>query len=145
MARFSETLMDHFQSPRNRGRMEPADAVGIAGVPGQGRHLILYVRVEGERIGQAQFDCHGCGVTIACGSALTELIIGRTPPECAALSVDDLVDALDGVPSDKRDCPGFAIHALRAALAQIAFPAVPPPSVTENFPHGPSNAQTPSA
>src|SRR4029077_10952953 len=100
MSRFSETLMDHFQSPRNRARMESPDVVGMAGVPGQGRYLALYVRIREGQVSKAQYDCHGCGVTIACGSALTELMMGRTIEDCTEITTRDLVTALDGVPPD---------------------------------------------
>src|SRR5512140_2325172 len=103
MSRFSDTLMDHFQSPRNSGRLEDPAFVGLAGVPGQGRYLVLYVRISDSSISHARFECHGCGVTIACGSALTELITGRTLDECAQLTTRELVDALDGVPPDRGD------------------------------------------
>jgi len=119
MSRFSEILMDHFQAPRNLGRLEGADAVGLAGAPGQGRYLVLYVQVVDGRIAKARYECHGCGVTIACGSALTELIIGKTLAACAALGAADLVGALDGVPPDRGDCPEFAMHALRNLLEQV--------------------------
>lgn len=119
MSRFSETLMDHFQSPRNTGRMETPDAIGVSGVPGQGRYLVLYVRLSEGIIVKAQYECHGCGVTIACGSVLTELITGRTIRDCAGLTTREIVDSLDGVPPDRGDCPEFALHALRQMLSQI--------------------------
>jgi nitrogen fixation protein NifU and related proteins len=120
MSRFSETLMDHFQAPRNLKRMESPDAVGLAGVPGQGRYLVLYVRIVDGRIAKAQYECHGCGVTIACGSALTELLTGRSLGDSAKLSSNDLVEALDGVPPDRADCPAFVMHAWRHVLQQIS-------------------------
>jgi nitrogen fixation NifU-like protein len=119
MPRFSETLMDHFQAPRNMGRLEHPDYVGLAGVPGQGRYLVLYVQIVNGRINKAKFECHGCGVTIACGSALTELVAGKQTSECGNLSTRDLVLALDGVPADRADCPEFAMSALRHLLSQL--------------------------
>ncbi len=120
--------MDHFQAPRNEGRIESADAIGVAGVPGQGRHIVIYLQVSNGRVASARFQCHGCGVTIACGSALTELIEGRLCHECWQITPDDLTKALDGVPPDKGDRAGFAIHALREALRQLG----PAPSVVSN-------------
>ena len=78
MSRFSDALMDHFQSPRNQRRMLDPDAVGLAGIPGQGPFLSLYLRIQADRVSEVSFQCSGCGVTIACGSALTELILGRS-------------------------------------------------------------------
>jgi len=119
MSRFSETLTDHFQAPRHAGCMEAADAIGIAGTPGQGRCLILYLKVSDGRVARAQFEAHGCGVTIACGSVLTELVEGRSPEECKPLNADQLIAALDGIPPDKQDCAGFAIRALQNVLLQF--------------------------
>jgi nitrogen fixation NifU-like protein len=65
---------------------------------------------------QAKFKTHGCGVAIACGSMLTEMIQNRTIQECLALAADQLAEAIGGVPPDKRHCPEMAIAALRAAL-----------------------------
>jgi len=99
--------------------MEGADAVGVAGVPGQGRYVVVYVRVERGRIVEASFQCSGCGVTVACGSALTELVRGRSIRECETLTADGIIAALDGVPEDKRDRADFALSALQDALRQV--------------------------
>lgn len=119
MARFSETLMDHFQSPRNMRRMAKPDIVGMSGLPGQGRYIILYLKIKSELVTAASFECHGCGVTVACGSALTELALGRTIGECDQLEDTDIVAALDGIPADKQDRARVALIALRDALSQL--------------------------
>jgi nitrogen fixation NifU-like protein len=110
--------MDHFQSPRNRGHLDDPDIVGVAGVPGRGRFLVLYLKLEGGRISVVRFQCHGCGVTIACGSALSELIQGQSLEACQSICEADIVNALDGVPPNRGDCPAFAISALRETLRQ---------------------------
>jgi nitrogen fixation NifU-like protein len=116
MGKYSETLMDHFLSPRNSGPMENPDAVGHAGTPGRGAFMILYLRLAEGAIAEARFQTFGCGVSIASGSVLTELIQGRPITECLALAVTDLIAALDGVPPDKLHGPALAIGALRDAL-----------------------------
>lgn len=120
MGRFSETLMDHFSSPRNVGELERPDRIGRAGTLGQGPFMVLALRLEEGRVAQARYRTVGCGVSIASGSALTELILGRTVAECLALAPGDVADALDGVPPDKAHGPALAIAALRAALAEDA-------------------------
>jgi nitrogen fixation protein NifU and related proteins len=116
MGKFSEILMDHFNSPRNSGRMEAPDRVGIAGTPGRGPYVALYLRLAGDVISEAQFQTHGCGVSIACGSMLTEMIIGRASSECLELTPERLSEALDGVPGTKLHCPALAVAALKNAL-----------------------------
>lgn len=119
MSRFSDTLMDHFQAPRNMGRLDTADATGVAGSPGRGRFIVFHIRAAGDKVLDSRFEAHGCGVTIACGSVVTELIAGLTLGECHSLSPPDVVAALDGIPPDKQDCAAFAVHALQDALRQL--------------------------
>ena len=119
MSRFSSALMDHFQSPRNQRRMVEADAVGVAGIPGQGPFLALYLRIHEDRVSDVSFQCSGCGVTIACGSALTELICGRLVAECREITAMQLAEVLDGIPADKRHRAGFAIAALQDTVSQL--------------------------
>lgn len=115
MARFSAILMEHFQEPRNQGRMDSADRTGHASISG-GATFVVYLRIEGDRVSEAAFESFGCGVTTASGSMLTELIEGRSIAECLAITADDLSVALGGVPPDKKHCPMVAVAALHNAL-----------------------------
>ena len=78
MGIYSDTLMDHFMAPRNSGALESPDVTGHAGTPGHGPFLILYLRITKGQVSAAKFQTYGCGPTIACGSMLTELLIGRS-------------------------------------------------------------------
>jgi nitrogen fixation NifU-like protein len=97
--------------------MENADLTGHAGVPGRGPFMILFLKLKGERVAEAKYHTVGCGPTIACGSMLTEMIVGRTIAECCELTSDNLIEALDGVPPDKLHSPALAIAALQDALS----------------------------
>jgi NifU-like protein involved in Fe-S cluster formation len=116
MGKYSDTLMDHFLAPRNSGPLESPDVTGHAGAPGRGPFLILYLRIEGNKVTAARFQTYGCGPSIACGSMLTELIIGRSVADCSRLTIETLIECLDGVPAEKRHSPALAIAALRDAL-----------------------------
>ena len=116
MAKYSETLTEHVMAPRNGGVMDAPDLTGHAGAPGRGAFLILFLKVRDGRIAAAKYHTIGCGPTIASGSMLTEMIVGRTIAECRELTVEDLIEALDGVPPDKLHCPALAIGALQDAL-----------------------------
>ncbi len=78
--------------------------------------MILYLKVEEERIVAAKYHTVGCGPTIASGSMLTEMIKGKSIAECRELTVEGLIEALEGVPPDKLHCPALAIGALKDAL-----------------------------
>ena len=85
---------------------------------GRGAFMILYLKIQTERIAATKYHTVGCGPTIASGSMLTEVILGRTLEERWALTVENLIDALDGMPPDKIHCPALAIAALRDALSK---------------------------
>ena len=79
----------------------------------------MSLRLEGDRVAAARFHTYGCGATIAAGSMLTELILGRTVAECRAVTADALAAALGGFPPDKLHCPELAVAALRDVLEKL--------------------------
>jgi hypothetical protein len=87
--------------------MEHPDLTGTAGVQGSGPFMIVSLRVREGRITATKFQTYGCGPTIASGSVLTEIIIGRTIGECRELTAEDLILALDGVPPDRLHGPAL--------------------------------------
>jgi nitrogen fixation NifU-like protein len=114
-ADFSQTVIDHDLNPRNVGEFEHADGFGRASrVCGDSLQLSLRVR-EG-RIVDARFVTNGCGPTIACGSATTELVKGKTIADALAITEDDIVDALDGLPESEVHCATLAATTLRQAI-----------------------------
>jgi nitrogen fixation NifU-like protein len=116
MARYSDTLMDHFDSPRNAGVLESPRVMGEAVVPGGAPRVKLYCQLDGKLVRRASFEAAGCGVTIACCSMLTELVEGRSIPECLAITAEQVEAALDGLPFEKRFCANLAVEALHRAL-----------------------------
>ena len=89
------------------GRWSIPILTGHAGAPGRGAFPILFLRVEDGRIAAAKYRTVGCGPTIACGSMLSELVLGRSIAECRELTAEELIRALDGVPPDKLHCPAW--------------------------------------
>jgi NifU-like protein involved in Fe-S cluster formation len=78
--------------------------------------MAIFLRLDGETVAAARFQTYGCGVTIAAGSMLTEMITGRSVGECRGLTAAHLSEALGGFPPDKQHCPVLAVAALRDAL-----------------------------
>lgn len=106
-------------SPQNRGRLDEANAVSVSGAPGEGPFFVLQCRVTDGTVVESRFQSHNCGVTVACGSALTELIIGKTVEHCLQIEIQDLNEVLDGIPVDKQHVPMLAIDTLRRALSEF--------------------------
>ncbi len=113
-------------APRNGGVLENPDLAGHAGTPGRGALMVLFLKLDGDRIAEAKYQTYGCGPTIASGSMLTEMIVGRAITECRELTVEDLIEALDGVPPDKLHSPALAIGALHDALSKWEGSGAPP-------------------
>jgi nitrogen fixation NifU-like protein len=116
LALYNDTVLDHYQNPRNVGAMEDAQVVGTAENSACGDVLHLYLRIEQERIERATFKTFGCAAAIAAGSMLTQMIEGATLEEIQQLRKEDVVEALGGLPPMKLHCSVLAEDAIRAAV-----------------------------
>lgn len=118
MALYSEKVMDHFQNPRNVGKLEDADGVGEVGNAKCGDIMRIYIKVDPETqiITDVKFNTFGCGSAIATSSMATEMIKGKSIGEALELSNKAVVEALDGLPAHKLHCSVLAEEAVRAAI-----------------------------
>ena len=116
MALYSEKVMDHFQHPRNVGKMDDADGVGEVGNAKCGDIMKMYIKVKDGVITDAKFNTFGCGSAIASSSMATEMIKGQPISEALKLSNKAVVEALDGLPAHKLHCSVLAEEAIKNAL-----------------------------
>ena len=116
MALYSDKVMDHFQHPRNVGKLDDADGIGEVGNAKCGDIMRMYIKVDAGIITDCKFNTFGCGSAIATSSMATELIKGKSVKEALTLSNQDVVDALDGLPPQKIHCSVLAEEAVRAAI-----------------------------
>jgi nitrogen fixation NifU-like protein len=112
---FSKKVVDHFLNPRNVGEFQAADGLGRASLP-CGDSMQICLRISNDRILEAKFMTDGCGPVIACGSMATDLVRGKTINEAMALSEDDIMTGLDGLPDSETHCATLAVGALKQAL-----------------------------
>ena len=113
---YSEKVMDHFQNPRNLGKMENADGVGEVGNAKCGDIMKMYIKVEDGIITDVKFNTFGCGSAIATSSMATELVKGKPVTEAVKLTNQAVVEALDGLPAQKIHCSVLAEEAIKAAV-----------------------------
>jgi nitrogen fixation NifU-like protein len=111
----SERFLAHVNSPRNFGRLEPADGQA-RGVGTCGDSIEIFLAVNGQRIKEVRHIPNGCAYTIACASAVTTLVSGRSLEEILKLTADDLAAELGGLPEDHRHCAALAINTLGEAV-----------------------------
>ena len=113
---YSEKVMDHFQNPRNVGKMDDADGVGEVGNAVCGDIMKMYIKVKDGIITDVKFNTFGCGSAIATSSMATEMIKGKPIEEALRLSNKAVAEALDGLPPVKMHCSVLAEEAVRAAV-----------------------------
>jgi nitrogen fixation NifU-like protein len=123
---YSAELLDHFENPRNAGEVEAPDATARLENPACGDILELSVRLEatkleGKRISDRRiidirFRAKGCVPAMACGSALTELIQGKTIEQARQMSREELVRKVGGVPQASTHASHLAMDTLAALL-----------------------------
>ena len=116
MALYSDKVMDHFQNPRNVGKMEDASGVGEVGNAKCGDIMKMYLQIEDGVVKDCKFNTFGCGSAIATSSMATELIKGKPLEEALELSNKAVVEALDGLPTHKIHCSVLAEEAVKAAV-----------------------------
>ena len=116
MALYSEKVMDHFQHPRNVGKMDDADGIGEVGNAKCGDIMKMYIKVKDDVITDVKFNTFGCGSAIASSSMATEMIKGQKIEDALKLSNKAVVEALDGLPAHKLHCSVLAEEAVRAAV-----------------------------
>ena len=116
MALYSDKVMDHFQHPRNVGKMDDADGIGEVGNAKCGDIMRMYIKVKDGIITDCKFNTFGCGSAIATSSMATELIKGKPVDEALQLSNQAVVEALDGLPPQKIHCSVLAEEAVQAAV-----------------------------
>lgn len=116
---YSELFKDHLANPRNAGELADADAVSEQTNPVCGDRLRLSLSVREGRINAARFLAYGCPPTLACGSALAQMLEGMTTEEAALVSRADITKAAGGLPARKGHAAALAVETLRAALEEL--------------------------
>lgn len=116
---YSGKVLEHFHHPRNVGELENATAVIEVTNPVCGDMMKLWVVVRDGRVGEAKFKTAGCVPAIACGSWVTEMMLGKLLAELAGITPEQIELGLDGLPAASRHAAVLAADALKALLAKV--------------------------
>ncbi|GBC78246.1 Zinc-dependent sulfurtransferase SufU [bacterium HR08] len=82
---YQEVLLDHSKRPRNFGVLADADHQAVGHNPLCGDKVVVYLRMDGDRIADIRFQGQGCAVSQASASMMTESVKGKTRAEAEAL------------------------------------------------------------
>ena len=115
---YSEKVLDHYNNPRNVGKMDINDksvGTGMVGAPACGDVMKLQIRIKGDHIEDACFKTYGCGSAIASSSLLTEWVKGKTLQEAKEIKNTEIVEELN-LPPVKIHCSVLAEDAIKSAI-----------------------------
>jgi nitrogen fixation protein NifU and related proteins len=115
-----DLILDHYHHPRHYGHVEDASFSGQGVNPGCGDVVQLSVKLDPDRIIQAVgFEGHGCTISLAAASLLTEMIMHRPLQEALSLSQTDLIDSLgEDIVINRARCVTLALDVLKSGAAQ---------------------------
>jgi nitrogen fixation NifU-like protein len=116
---FSAKVLSEARQPQNLGIMDEADGYGLQ-FGSCGDTMEFFVRLNGRRIEQVSFMTDGCGPTLACGSMVTQMALGKSLAEAAAIEAAEVIIALDGLPPEHVHCATLAVNTLYEALADCS-------------------------
>ena len=115
---YSKQVLDHYNNPRNVGKMDPSDpnvGTGMVGAPACGDVMRLQIKIENDVVTDAKFKTYGCGSAIASSSLLTEWVKGKTVGDVQAIKNTEIVEALS-LPPVKIHCSVLAEDAIKSAV-----------------------------
>ena len=114
---YSDKVIDHYENPRNVGKMDVDDTVGtgMVGAPACGDVMKLQIKVVDGIIQDAKFKTYGCGSAIASSSLVTEWVKGKTLDAATSIKNSEIAEEL-ALPPVKIHCSILAEDAIKAAV-----------------------------
>ena len=119
---YSEVFLDHFKNPRNVGELAPPAVMVEISNPICGDILRLSALFQDGRIAEVRYKVRGCTASIASGSALTELMKGRTRQELAGLKAAEIEAAVGGLIPESKHAAVLCVDGVKKLLAETGAP-----------------------
>lgn len=128
---YRRVIMDHYQKPRNKGKLDDTDGLIInLNNPTCGDSISLSLKVENGIVVDAKFLGEGCSISMSSASMMTEIVKGKPIEEALKLSeifsdmmqgkdVDDSIDL-----GDIEALSGVAKFPARIKCATLAWKAL---------------------
>lgn len=117
---YSDVVIDHWLHPRNPYAMDNPD--GHARIKGPcGDTMEIFIRVTDGKITDASFVTDGCITSIVSASMAVEMATGREVSGARAISKENILNALGGLPGISQHCALLASNTLRAAIDDYIF------------------------
>jgi NifU-like protein involved in Fe-S cluster formation len=111
----SSEILDHMMYPRNYGKLEEAQGIGMCVDQKTGEFVMLYINIYDEKINTIQFGANACQDTIVAGSLFTEMVKGDTLKN-AQRAAEIMDEKLEMAPKKQQACSRLVLRAFDAAL-----------------------------
>lgn len=128
---YQEVILKHYRSSKFRGDLAEPDAVVPMRNPVCGDDILLQVQMQGDRIGEIRFSGHGCAISQAAASMMSEHAVGKSWDEVHTVAArfrdmihGDETAARDKVLGDMRALSGVARLPRRVKCAMLAWDAL---------------------
>ncbi|NOY12406.1 MAG: iron-sulfur cluster assembly scaffold protein [Deltaproteobacteria bacterium] len=115
---YNEIIMDHFQNPRNMGRIEDAELLIQVGDPSCGDSVLIFMKIEDDVLVDIKYKIYGCAAAIATSSMGSVLAKGKPLDELLKFKAEDISKALGGLPAEKEHCSNLIAGALHAGIIE---------------------------
>lgn len=114
---YQEIILDHYRRPRNKGKVSPADAQAHDNNPLCGDEIEITARLTDGKIAEIKFDGHGCSISQASASIMTQKLTGKTPAEA-----QELIERFLGMMRGTTPFGGRELGELKALEGVLKFP-----------------------
>jgi len=115
VARVSAEVLEHMMNPRNYGKMEDSDGIGMGVDKKTGEFAMIYIKVDDDILSNITFGCNACQDTVVSGSLFTEMVKGDTL-ENAVSALKLMTEKILTVPKKQQACSNMILTAFRAAI-----------------------------
>ena len=115
IARVSAEVLEHMMNPKNYGKMENADGIGMGVDKKTGEFAMVYIKVDDEILSNITFGCNACQDTVVAGSLFTEMVKGDTL-ENAITALKLMTEKILMAPKRQQACSNMVLTAFRAAI-----------------------------
>ena len=111
----TEEIIEHMMHPKNYGKLETPDGVGVGYDEKSGEYVMMYLAVDGNNIAEIAYATNGCQDTVILGSVFTEMVKGTTLEEARA-TAGTLEEKLAAAPAKQQACSELVLAAFSAAV-----------------------------
>jgi nitrogen fixation NifU-like protein len=113
--KYSEIAADHMVFPRNTGEIIDHNGFGITHDMNDNT-MAIWLKIENDIIAGIAFTTEDCVTCTASGSMATEIIRGKTTSEALAITPEDIIEGLNGLPEEDEHCARLAADTIRMAV-----------------------------